>query len=140
MNILGISCSPRKKGNTEILVREVLKGARSEGADVKFYSIAGKDIRPCDGCRVCGKTGVCKIKDDMQDLYKLLLDADGIVFGTPVYFYSMTAQAKTIIDRIISFTTSERSLANKVGGVVAVAGSLGLVSALKDLYFFFVTR
>jgi multimeric flavodoxin WrbA len=76
----------------------------------------------------------------MQTLYEKLLEADGIIFGTPVYFFSMTAQAKTIIDRMISFTRPERSLANKVGGVVVVAGSLGLVSALKDLYFFFVTR
>ena len=140
MKILGVSCSPRKKGNTEILLGEVLKGAQSEGAEVELYSVVGKTIKPCDGCRTCSKTGLCHIKDDMQTLYEKLLEADGIIFGTPVYFFSMTAQAKTIIDRMISFTRPERSLANKVGGVVVVAGSLGLVSALKDLYFFFVTR
>jgi multimeric flavodoxin WrbA len=69
-----------------------------------------------------------------------MISADGIVFGTPVYFYNMTAQAKAIIDRTIALNRPERNLASKVGAVVAVAGSLGLASALKDLYFYFVTR
>jgi multimeric flavodoxin WrbA len=69
-----------------------------------------------------------------------MVEADGIVFGTPIYFYTMTAQAKAIVDRTIALSSPERNLANKVGGVVAVAGSLGLVDALKDLYFYFVTR
>ena len=76
----------------------------------------------------------------MQSLYDTLLVANGIIFGTPIYFYSMTAQAKAVIDRTISFSRPERSLANKVGGVIAVAGSMGLVDALKDIYFYFVTR
>jgi len=76
----------------------------------------------------------------MQDLYDKLLEADGIIFGTPLYFYSMTAQAKTVIDRTIALNRPERSLANKVGGVVVVAGSQGNVDALKDLYSYMVTR
>lgn len=139
MKILGVSCSPRKKGNTEILLGEVLKGAQSEGAEVELYSVAGKTIKPCDGCRACSETGQCRIKDDMQVLYDKLLEADGIIFGTPIYFYSMTAQAKIIIDRTIALNRPEKSLANKVGSVV-VAGSLGLVDALKDFYFYFATR
>jgi multimeric flavodoxin WrbA len=140
MKILGLSCSPRKQGNTMLLLEEALKGARDEGAEVELYSVAGKTITPCDGCRVCDKTGQCHIKDDMRDLYEKLLEADGIIFGTPVYFYSMTAQAKAIIDRTIAFSRPERSLANKVGGVIVVAGSQGTTDALKDLYFYMVTR
>ena len=140
MKILGLSCSPRKQGNTVVLLDEALKGAKNEGAEVELYSVSDKDIKPCDGCRECNKTGECHIKDDMQELYTKLLEADGIIFGTPTYFYSMAAQTKIIMDRTFVLNRPEKSLANKVGGVVVVAGSLGLESSLKDLYFYIVTR
>jgi multimeric flavodoxin WrbA len=140
MKILGLSCSPRKRGNTAIMLGEALKGAEQEGAEAELYSVSGKEIRPCDGCASCRTKGECHIKDDMQDLYEKLVEADGIIFGTPVYFYSMTAQAKCIIDRTFALFSAERSLANKVGGVVVVGGSLGIVDALKDLYFYIVLR
>ncbi len=137
MKILGLSFSPRKDGNTVVLLNQALSGAREEGADTELYSIAGKDIRPCDGCWGCRKAGECHIKDDMQEVYQKLLEADGIIFGTPVYFYNMTGPGKTVIDRTIALGGR---LANKVGGVVAVAGSFGLVDAVKDLYFYMITR
>lgn len=140
MKILGLSCSPKRQGNTEILLHEVLNGAQQEGAEIELYSASEKSIEPCQGCMTCWETGECQIKDDMQDLYNKLLEANGIIFGTPIYFYSMTAQAKTIIDRTSGLNRPERSLANKVGGVVVVGGSLGLVDAVKDFYFYFVTR
>ena len=127
MKILGLSCSPRKQGNTEILLGEALNGAQQEGAGVELYSVSGKDIKPCDGCGVCNKTGECHIKDDMHVLYDKLLEADGIIFGSPIYFYSITAQAKAILDRTIALNRPERSLANKVGAVIVTGGSLGLV-------------
>jgi multimeric flavodoxin WrbA len=140
MKILGLSCSPRKQGSTTTLLNEALRGAQQEGAEIELYSVAGKNIKPCDGCGSCNKTSICRIDDDMQELFGKLLAADGIIFGTPVYFYGMTAQAKAIIDRTISFNSPEKSLANKVGGVVVPAGSLGIIDALKDLYFYMVTR
>jgi multimeric flavodoxin WrbA len=140
MKILGLSGSPNKKGNTVTLMNQALNGAKEEGAEIELYSVAGKDIKPCDGCHACGKTGECPIKDDMQPLYKKLLEADGIIFGTPVYFYGMTAQLKAIIDRTISLGSPGKSLANKVGGVIVTGGSLGLADTLKDLYFYMVTR
>lgn len=140
MKILGLSFSPRKQGNTEILLGEALGGAKEAGAETELYSIAGKDIKPCDGCWGCRKTGECHIKDDMQELYSKLLEADGVIFGTSVYFYNMTGQGKTVIDRTIALNQPGRNLANKVGSVIAVAGSLGLVDAVKDLYFYMITR
>ncbi len=140
MRILAISCSPNAQGNTVTLLREVLDGARVEGAETELYSVSGKKIEPCRGCRTCWDKGECVIDDDMQSLHDKMAAADGIVFGTPIYFYSMTAQAKTILDRSGPFNRPERSLANKVGAVVATAGSLALVDALKDFYFYFVTR
>jgi multimeric flavodoxin WrbA len=140
MKILGISCSPRAQGNTVALLEEVFKGAKQEGAETELYSVSDRKIEPCKGCMSCWESGDCVIEDDMQDLADRMVDADGIVFGTPIYFYNMTAQAKAIIDRTIALGRPEQNLANKVGGVVAVAGSLGLVDALKDFYFYFVTR
>jgi multimeric flavodoxin WrbA len=140
MKILAVSCSPRKKGNTVTLLTEALKGAQQEEAEVELYSVSGKTIKPCDGCRTCNETGKCHIQDDMQELYPKMVEADGIIFGTPVYFYNMAAQAKAIIDRGILTNHPDMSLANKVGGIVAVAGSFGLASAVKDLYFYIISR
>jgi len=140
VKILGLSFSPRPDGNTVTLLNQALGGAQEEGAETELYSVAGKDIKPCDGCWGCRKAGQCHIKDDMQEIYTKLLEADGIIFGTPVYFYNMTGQGKTVIDRTIALNQPGRNLANKVGGIVAVAGSFGLVDAVKDLYFYMITR
>ncbi len=140
MKILAISGSPRKDGNTVTMLTEALAGAKQEGVEVELYSVAGKNIQPCDGCWGCRGTGKCHINDDMQILYDRMIESDGIIYGTPIYFYGMTAQMKAVMDRTISLNTPERSLANKVGGVVAVCGSLGLVDALKDFSFYIMTR
>jgi multimeric flavodoxin WrbA len=135
MRILGLSCSPRRSGNTEILLEEALRGAQQEGAETELFSVSGKKIKPCDGCWVCFGTGKCHIKDDMESLCNKMVASDGIIFGTPVYAYSMTGQAKTIIDRMLVLSTPDRNLANKVGGVIVVAGSIGIIDPVKDLYF-----
>jgi multimeric flavodoxin WrbA len=140
MKILGLSCSPNKNGNTIALINQVFKGAKEEGADTELFSVSGKNIQPCQGCGACHETAKCKIDDDMQPLYGKLLEADGIIFGTPVYFYNMTSSAKAIIERTFCLNKPERSLANKVGSVVTVAGSFGMACTVKDLYFYMVTR
>jgi multimeric flavodoxin WrbA len=140
MKILAVSCSPRKNGNTVAMLEKALEGARGEGAEVELYSVSGKNIQPCDGCWGCTRTGKCHIKDDMQELYEKLIGADGIIFGTPIYFWGMTAQAKVVMDRTISLNQPERTLNNKVCGVVASCGSLGLVDALKDWSYYIVQK
>ena len=140
MKVLAISGSPRKNGNTVLLLNRALEGARSAGAEVELFSVAGKDIKGCDACWACVKTGTCHIKDDVSPLHDLMAEADGIIFGTPIYFWGMTAQMKAIIDRSIAFAHGERTLANKVGGVVVVAGSLGMIDALKDFAYYFAQR
>ena len=140
MKILGLSCSPRKSGNTVILLEEALNGALQEGAETELFSVSGKDIKPCDGCWACFGTGKCHIKDDMQTLCDKMVEADGIIFGTPVYVYSMTGQAKIIMDRMLALNGPGRNLANKVGGVIVVAGSIGIIDPAKDLYFMMVMK
>ena len=137
MKVLGIVCSPRKGGNTEVLVREALAGAQTCGAETELLTIWDKDIRPCDGCLSCEKTGKCHIKDDVQEIYPKLLEADGIIWGTPVYFFSATAQAKMLIDRSYALYTDHNRLMNKVGGVISVGASLGNLGVwnLFDTFF-----
>lgn len=139
MKVLGIVCSPRLGGNTEILVQASLAKAREEGAETELVTLAGKTISPCDGCASCHETGECHINDDMQDIYAKLLEADGIIFGTPIYFWSLTAQAKALIDRTFIFS-AERKLRNKAAGVVVTEGRAGGVSAVAVFNGFFILQ
>ena len=99
MKVLGIMGSPRRKSNTEILLDKALEGARETGADVEKVLVSKLKISPCLEIYACLKDGNCAIKDDMQLLYKKLLEADHIIFASPMFFYGITSQAKAIIDR-----------------------------------------
>ena len=135
MKILGIVCSPRKGGNTEIMVEEALAAAREAAAETELFLVADKNIAPCDACGSCIKTGECRIKDDMQPLYKQIEAADGILFGTPVYFNNMTAQAKTIMDRLYVFHADKR-LKGKVACPIVVTRRLGAGQTRNLIYGF----
>ncbi len=139
MKILGIVCSPRLHGNTEIMVQEALTKAQGEGAEIELITLAGKTLSPCDGCRSCHKTGKCHVKDDMQDIYPKLLEADGIIFGTPVYFWNVSAQAKALIDRTYVFSP-RRKLRNKVAGVVVTTERSGSTNAVAVFNSFFTIQ
>ncbi len=128
--------SPRQQGNTAILVQEALAGAAELGADVKLLHLDGKDIAFCDGCESCIETGECKVADDMQQIYAEVLAADGIILGTPVYFWNVSAQMKAFIDRTYALQ-HQRKLRNKVGGIVVVAERAGCVAAFSALTAFF---
>ena len=140
MKVLGIVCSPRKGGNTEVLVGEVLANAKDLGAEIELEFIANKNIAPCDGCESCMATGKCKVEDDMQELYSKLMEADGIILGTPVYFWGMTSQAKAFLDRTFVFR-KERPLRNKIAGVIVVARLRGASETLGAfLNYFYIQR
>jgi len=138
MKVLGIVCSPRKGGNTEILVKEALVGARETGADVELLKVYEMEIAPCDGCMTCQQSGECRIKDDMQRIYEKILAADGIILGSPVYFWSISSQAKTLMDRTYALRYPYHRLENKVGGAIVVAGRRGSVNALSVINNFFL--
>jgi multimeric flavodoxin WrbA len=128
MKILGIVCSPRLNGNTEILMKEALKSAKDAGAEIEMFKVSGKVMYPCDACESCSKTRQCRIEDDMKPLYPKMLEADGIIFGTPIYFWSICAQAKIIIDRTYVYLQS-RLLRNKIGAAIIVTRRVGGTSA-----------
>lgn len=103
MNVTVLFGSPRRKGNTKKLLDYLLEGLKKKGHDVKVIYLNDLNIRPCQGCLGCLKDGVCKIKDDMKDVKKYILESDLIVFATPVYWFSVSSQLKLVIDRMISF-------------------------------------
>ncbi|MGB2579465.1 multimeric flavodoxin WrbA [Elusimicrobium simillimum] len=97
--ILVISGSPRKGGNSDILCDEFIKGAKESGHTAEKVFISGKNIAYCKGCMACMNTAKCVIQDDAADILDKMVQADIIVFATPIYFYNMSAQLKTLIDR-----------------------------------------
>ncbi len=100
-NVLIISSSPRKNGNSDRLCQEFAKGAEEAGHHVKTVRVAEKNIGFCTGCYACGQTGKCYHDDDMNEIIPDLIDADVIVFASPVYFYNMSGQLKVFIDRLL---------------------------------------
>jgi multimeric flavodoxin WrbA len=120
--ILGIVGSPREGGNTEQLMEHVLAAAREEGAETLLFACAGKNIAPCQACDGCvkGSAEYCVLDDDMLDLYPRLIWADAVVFGTPVYMGTMTAQLKAIFDRTRPLWRMDNALSKKVAAAIAV--------------------
>lgn len=100
-NVLILSGSPRKGGNSDLLCDEFMRGAREAGHQVEKIRVAEKNIRYCTGCGVCNNTHKCVLKDDMADILDKMLSADVIVMASPVYFYTMNGQMKTLIDRAV---------------------------------------
>ena len=102
MNILVLNGSPRKKGNTEIMADAFIKGASEQGHQVEKVNLGHMKIAPCLACEFCfTHNGVCVQKDDMAEILDKMVEADVIVLATPVYFYTMDAQMKTLIDRTV---------------------------------------
>ncbi len=99
MKVLGLNGSPRRGGNTDILLDEVMRGAKSKGAETEVIFVSTLKIAPCTHCDACLTAGECVIRDDMQTVYKALESADCIVIASPLHFMGVTAQLKLAIDR-----------------------------------------
>ena len=99
MKVLGIAASPRRGGNTDLLLAEVMKGAAGRGAEVKTIVLNDLTFIACQHCDACLKKGKCKYQDDMQMIYRELEQADRIVLASPIHFMGVTAQMKAMIDR-----------------------------------------
>lgn len=112
INILGIVGSRRREGNTSLLVKEALGGAGRMGAGTSLVMLGDYRIEGCRGCESCRKKHRCVIDDDMRKLYPLLMEADGIILGSPVYFYNVTSPVKAFIERcycLEAFDEEDRS-------------------------------
>jgi multimeric flavodoxin WrbA len=139
VRLLGIVCSPRKGGNTEILVKEALKPAEEAGWETELFLMSEKQVAPCNACESCFKTGSCVIDDDMQELYQMLEKADAVIIGSPVYFGNVSAQAKAVMDRTFVFL-GKRPLKDKVAGVIVATRRVGAVQVRSLMYSFCITQ
>lgn len=125
MKVVGFVGSPRRDGNTDVLVQQVLDGASENGADVKKYYINEMDFSGCQGCGHCKSHDSCKLEDDMTMMLDEIVESDGIVFGSPIYFGQFTGQARSFIDRLYSLINPDFSPRINSGKKIVLAGSHG---------------
>jgi multimeric flavodoxin WrbA len=107
MKLLGVVGSPRRKGNTDILVSRVLAGAKSQGAETEILYLGRLNIHECNGCHLCWEGRECGKNDDMVEIYPKIAASDVLVLGTPVYWYAPSALMKAFIDRFVYFNCPE---------------------------------
>ena len=103
MNLLVIESSPHKHGSSNMLAEHFIRGAREAGHTVTVFDAARASLHPCVACDACGMSRSCCQKDDMETVRREILAADMVVFVTPLYYFGMSAQLKTVIDRFYSF-------------------------------------
>lgn len=134
LKVLAIAGSPRRGGNTDLLLQEVIRGAVSVGADVKHIVLSKLRIAPCLHCDRCMETGRCAVEDDMQWIHADLKDADRLALASPIFFMGLTAQTKAMIDRCQALWVAKYVLklpiATKTGGerkglFISVGGTRG---------------
>jgi multimeric flavodoxin WrbA len=149
MRVLLLNGSPRRGGNTEVLLNAVARGAESAGGEVEMVRLAVLQISPCINCGGCDQTGICVIRDDGAAVYEKVDQARRIVLASPIYFYGITAQAKAFVDRAQAFWSRKRILqkkgewredAGRIGFFVSVAATKGAKvfdgAELTAKYFF----
>ena len=123
MKVLAINGSPRKKGNTQVMIEAAAHELKKAGIEVESISLADHKVRPCDACEKCyKKPWDCSIKDDAIAILKKMVSADGFLIGSPVYCGGVTAQLKALFDRSI-MPYQGAQFKDKVGGALTVGGA-----------------
>ena len=118
--IVVITGSPRKKGNSFAMTEAFIKAAEEKGHTITRFDAALKNVDGCRACETCFKTGkACSFDDDFNTIAPAILEADGVVFTMPVYWYSIPAQVKGVIDRLFSFVVGGKEIAGKKCGIIA---------------------
>ena len=142
MKVLGINCSPRKGGNTEILINEVFKVLNDEGIATEMFHLGNKDVNGCIACMKCRKKkdGKCHQKNDViNECIEKMIRADGIIIGSPVYFADLTAQAKALIDVAgYAIRGAGNPLRHKPGAAVIAVRRAGAIHAFDSINHFFL--
>ena len=112
--IVVITGSPRKKGNSFAMTEAFVKAAEKKGHTVTRFDIAAMNVGGCRACETCFKTGKpCSFDDDFNSIAPVILEADAVVFATPVYWYSIPAQIKGVIDKLFSFCVAGKDIEGK---------------------------
>jgi multimeric flavodoxin WrbA len=132
MKIIAFQGSPRINGNTEILLNETIKGINEAGFEVQLFKLNFMNIKPCQDCGGCDKTGKCIINDDMDEIYDAIREADRVILASPIFFFGLSAQAKIMIDRCQSFWCEKYLLNRPIPeGQYGRKGFLLLVGGMK---------
>lgn len=137
MKILGILGSSRPGGNTELLLDIALDKARKECGETSKVLLRDLNIKPCDGCNGCFSNGECVIDDDMHQVYEKIRWANGIIWASPVYYWSMSGLTKMAMDRTYALNFPSLQQAGKIGGLIFVAGIRGCLSAASPFHMYF---
>jgi len=140
MNILGISGTPRKGGNSEILLDAALEPFAEAGWEVRRILLSELSVSPCTGCETCVKTGACPINDGMDEIYEAYRKCDAVIISSPVYYRNVPAQLKAVFDR--TFAAKDMPLRGKPGGAIAVGrgeASGGQPIVLNIIYNFYLS-
>jgi multimeric flavodoxin WrbA len=146
VKVLGIMGSPRIKSNTDLLLDEALKGVKSEGTEVEKIVVDKLNIAPCKEYLGCFKDGNCVIRDDMDEIYPKLLEADVVIISSPIFFYGLSAQAKALIDRCQALWARKHILKQSLpddgrkGAFIAVGATRGkrlFEGAILTVRYFF---
>ncbi len=133
MKVIAFNGSPRKGGNTEILLSETVRGVKDQGSDVKVYHLDSLNLRSCLNCGKCDDAGLCVIKDDMQAIHREIRGADRIIVASPIFFFSVSAQTKIMIDRCQAFWAEKYVHKKPVpAGAFGRRGLLLLVGGMKQ--------
>ncbi len=142
MKVIAFNGSSRKDGNTAILIKRVLKVLEAEGIQTELIQLAGEQIRGCNACRTCytTKNNRCVIEDDNVNAYvQKMIEADGIILGSPVYFSMMTPEMKALIDRTGYVARANRHLfKRKVGAAVVAVRRAGGIPTFDAINHFFL--
>ncbi|HCQ5683370.1 TPA: flavodoxin family protein [Clostridioides difficile] len=109
VKVLAFMGSPRKKGNVDTILDEIIKGVNDNNVEVKKYYLNDMNIKGCQGCLYCRKVPTCAFKDDMIDIYKDIKSAEYIIIGSPVYICQVSAQTKLLLDRLYPLTEINKS-------------------------------
>ena len=136
MKVIGIVGSPRKNGNTNVLVQQVLEGAAEAGAETRNFFLNDMDYRGCQGCNYCKSHDECKLEDDLMEVFDELAAADGVVFGSPIYFGQFTGQMRLFLDRCYSLINADFSPRLPAGKKAVIIGTQGAPdpAAFKGVY------
>jgi multimeric flavodoxin WrbA len=140
MLIVGICGSPRQQA-TEHILKEALRALEEKGFETRFWSVRGKRLGFCTHCDYCLEHKECVFKDDMQEIYALLKDADGLIFATPVYNGGASAQIKAVMDRCRAVVAADKNFfKGKVGMGIALGGDRvgGQEAALQQIHTFYI--
>ncbi len=142
MKVLGINGSARKDGNTAIIIQRVFEELNSEGIEIELVQFAGQVIEPCKACFACGGKGNCvHHKDAFTEVFEKMVEADGIILGSPVYSADVSANMKAFIERAaVVCDMNPGLLTHKVGASVAAVRRGGALNAIDTMNHFFLNH